>query len=418
MDYRRIWRILVSYKQLLILLPLVATIVATALTYVLPEQFESTALVVVRPFESIKFSNGGGDRKEIPDFPVNLSAPVDAPSKTYIEVIKSTAVARRIVDTLHLDVVEPNANRSALAQLRDDLKTWLKNTIRTTRNYAKYGRDIPATPFELAVEDVENGLAVAPRKDTFAFAITYRSGNPQQSAEVANASAEIFLTQSTDAYRSESARARVFTEVQLDDSRRALERARAAVLAYRDADATFDVKSEYDGALKNVSDLENTLAKSEGKLLGMRTRSYNRGNPEVIAQEAEIASLKGQIAVLRSGLAIFPEKERRMNELNLAERLAQQSYEFFRKQYEEARVKEASTVSEIRIVSRAVPELYPVKPVKYIYAGLAFLTGLLVAIGWAVFAESMNPRVRTIHDIEGEFGIPVLATIPLSGASD
>src|SRR3954447_7185920 len=98
MEFYRIWRILVAHKWLLIWLPLVAACVGLGLTYALPEQYESTALVLVRPGEAFKFNANAPDRKEILDFPVSQAAPIDAPSKTYIEVIKSRAVAVKIVD--------------------------------------------------------------------------------------------------------------------------------------------------------------------------------------------------------------------------------------------------------------------------------------------------------------------------------
>lgn len=101
-----------------------------------------------------------------------------------------------------------------------------------------------------------------------------------------------------------------------------------------------------------------------------------------------------------------------MNDLLLAERVAERSYEFFLKKSEEARVKEAATATEIRIVSRALPDLYPVKPVKYVYAGLSFAMALVVAIGWVLFFDSLDPRIRTIRDLDDELGVPVLGAIP------
>ena len=78
----------------------------------LPEQYEFVALVLARPFEDLKFNSGGGDRKEVRDFPVSLSAPIDAPSKTYMEVIKSPAVAVKIVDALQLYVKKPKTDEN------------------------------------------------------------------------------------------------------------------------------------------------------------------------------------------------------------------------------------------------------------------------------------------------------------------
>ena len=415
MEFYRIWRILTGHKWVLIWLPIVATFVGLAVTYVLPEQYESVALVLARPFEDIKFNSSGGDRKEVRDFPVNLSAPIDAPSKTYMEVITSPAVAVKIVEALKLDIKKPKTYGGGFDAFKDNVKTWVKNTVRTTRNYFKYGRDIPASPFELAVEDIETNLLVSARKDTYAFDITYKSSDPNEAAAVANMAAEIFLEHSSGTYRNESARAREFFETQVDESRKALDQARAAILAYKSSGGTFELKSEYEEKLKIVSDLNDTLAKTEGKLAGQRivaARSHLNYSPLVVAAEAEIAELKAQISTLQEQLTAYPNKEKRMNDLLLTERLAQESYEFFLKDYEEARVKEAATTTEIRIASRAVPGLYPVKPLKYVYAGLSFATALVVAIGWVLFYESLNPRIRTIRDLDDELGVPVLAAIP------
>jgi uncharacterized protein involved in exopolysaccharide biosynthesis len=415
MEFYRVWRILAGNKWVLIWLPTVATGVGLGLTYVLPEQYESTALVLVRPFEDIKFNSGGGDKKEIPDFPVNLSAPIDALSKTYKEVINSPAVAMKIVDALQLHIKKPKEYESLLEMVEDKVKTWVKSTTRTVRNYLKYGRDIPASPYELAVEDIEENLKVVSAKDTYAFDITYRSGNPKEAAAVANMAAKIFLDDSSEAYRSESARAREFIETQVAESRKTLEQARAALLAYENSGGTFDLDSEYKEKLKNVADLENALAKTEAKLSGRRflaERTHIKESPDVIADEGEIAELKEQISTLRAQQAAYPEKQSRMDAIGLTERLAEQNYEFFLKRYEEARVKESGTVTEIRIASAAVPGLYPVKPLKYVYAGLSFATALGVAIGWALILESFAPRVRTVRDIDDKLGVPVLGAIP------
>jgi uncharacterized protein involved in exopolysaccharide biosynthesis len=403
MEFYSIWRILVGHKWVLIWLPIAAACAGLGLTYVLPEQYESTALVLVQPFKDIKFESSGGDRGEMFDFPVNLSAPIDAPSKTYIEVIKSTAVAVRIVSVLKLDIAKPKEYEGLFDTIKDKVKTWIKDTSRTVLNYLKYGREILASPFDLAVENVKKNLVVSPRKDTYAFDIIYRSSDPNEAAAVANMAAEIFLEQRSEAYRSEAAHARDFIEMQLDESRKALEQARAAVLAYKNSGETFDLSSEYNEKLKNVSDLENTLAKSEGKLAGLK-RVYPTN---LIEQEATITALKEQISTLRTELADYPKKERRLNALNLAERVAEESYEFFLKRYQEARVKESAQVTEIRIASRAMPGLYPVKPLKYMYAGLSFATALIVAIGWVLFFESRDPRVRTLGEPDDEFGVPV-----------
>lgn len=410
MEFYRYWRILMAHRWVLIWLPAVATCIALGLSFVLPEQYESTALVLVRPFEEIKFNPSGSDQK-VSEFPVNLSAPIDALSKTYMEVIKSPVVAVKIVNALQLQVEKPKKYENLFEAIKDDASIWAGNAIRALRNYCKYGRDIPASPVDIAVENVEENLTVSVRKDTYAFDITDRSSDPQQAAAIANMAAEIFVEHSSEAYSRESARARQFIDVQVDHSRKALETAQTALLGYKNSSGTFDLTSQYDDIQKNVSDLENTLAKAEAKLAGLK-RLAGEFTPNVIAQETEIAALTAQIAALDVQLASYPQKERQINALILNRRLAEESYEFFLKQDEQARVNESATVTEIRIISPAMPGRYPVKPLKYVYAGLSFATALVVAVGFVLLLESMEPRVRTVGDLDGELGLPVLGAIP------
>ena len=409
MEFYRIWRILVGHKRVLIWLPIVATCVGLGLAFVLPEQYVSTALVLVRPAEELKF-NSNAD-KEILDFPVGRSAPIDAPSKTYMEVIKSHAVAVKIVEALHLDVKVPKEGETPFEVFTDKVKDWIGGTAHTLRNYVRYGRDIPTSAFDRAVENVEEKLGVSVRKDTYAFDISFRSSDPKKAAAVANIAAQIFIEHSSEAYRSEAARAREFLEKQLDESCKALDQARAAVLSFKSSGETFDLTSEYKENLQFLEDLQDTLAKDGGKLAGMK-RSFKQDSPEVLAQEAENAALQQQISTLQAQLVAYPEKEARLNAIILTQHLAEESYEFFRKRYEEARVKELAIVTEIRIVSPAEPALYPINPIKFLYAGLSFAMAMVAAIGWALFAEQLSPRVRTFRDLGDADGAPLLGAIP------
>ena len=63
MEFYRIWRILVGHKRVLIWLPIVATCVGLGLAFVLPEQYVSTALVLVRPAEELKFNSSAETRR-------------------------------------------------------------------------------------------------------------------------------------------------------------------------------------------------------------------------------------------------------------------------------------------------------------------------------------------------------------------
>ena len=99
MDLSKYWRIILAYRRMILILSISSCVTALGLTYVLPEKYSSTSVVLVRPQEKIKFAQAGSG-KEILDYPVSQLSPIDAPSKTYIAVIQSRAVVEKIVHAL------------------------------------------------------------------------------------------------------------------------------------------------------------------------------------------------------------------------------------------------------------------------------------------------------------------------------
>lgn len=416
MEFYRFWRIILGYKIPISIFTLIATLAAVALSYALPAVYEASSLVIVRPEEKIKLSSTQGEGKEILDYPVSQSAPIDAPSKTYIEVIQSEAVAQRIVTALNLDAEVPPSTGSTLERLRDEFKHWLKETIRTTRQIMRYGRVIPATRFDRAVEEMREGLSLEVKKNTYAFAITYASGNPEVAAAVANKAAEIFLAHNAEAYRGEAETLRKFIEGRLLENEKTLQDERDALQRFKDETGTFSMGDEYREKLKVVSGLELDLESAQTRLAGL-SEVYGPENGKVGSVQAEIRRLTQAIEAYKASFAGMPERERRIAQLDLAVSVAQGDYEFIKKKYEEYRIEEQTSFAEIRIVSPATVPLYPVKPIKYIYGSLGFLLAFVTAISIALFFEYLNPRVRVVDDLTTILAIPVLAAIPVMKAA-
>lgn len=412
MEFYRLWRILLGYKVPIIILTLTATVVAVALTYALPAVYEASSLVIVRPEEKIKLSPNRGEGKEILDFPVSQAAPIDAPSKTYMEVIQSEAVAQRIVRALNLDAEDTISNASTFERWRDEFKRWLKETIRNTRHILRYGRVIPATRFERAVEDLRESLTLEVKKNTYAFGITYSSGNPTEAAAVANKAAEIFLAHNAEAYRSEAETLRKFLESRLLESEKKMQDARDALQRFKDQAGIFSMGDEYREQLKVTTGLELDLESAQRRLAGL-LEVFGPENGKVASVKAEISRLHHALEAHQASFAGMPDSERKVAQFELGVRIAQDDYAFIKTKYEEYRIEEQTSFDEIRVVSPATVPLYPTKPLKYIYAGLGFLLSLVTAIALALFFEYLKPRVRVVSDLTATLDIPVLAAIPV-----
>jgi capsular exopolysaccharide synthesis family protein len=71
--------------------------------------------------------------------------------------------------------------------------------------------------------------------------------------------------------------------------------------------------------------------------------------------------------------------------------------------------------SPVRVISRAEPPLYPVKPNKALNMAISMLAGLFVGIVVAFLIEYLDTSVKTMADAEMLLGLPVLTVIPNKG---
>lgn len=123
MELRYLLQVIRGNRRLLAGAAILAGLLALAATYVLPETFEASTTVLIRPR---KGPAGDQTSKSMMDYPVSFNIPVDTMSKTYAQIMDSDAVASRVVDILHLDTAKPP---------RDP--RWWKRAVQVSRDRAK-----------------------------------------------------------------------------------------------------------------------------------------------------------------------------------------------------------------------------------------------------------------------------------------
>lgn len=410
MELAKYWRIIRAYKVMIVLLSFSALATSTALTYVLPERYQASSIVLVRPHEKLKFAQNMAG-KEILDFPVSQLAPIDAPSKTYIEVIKSRAVVEKIVRTLGLDTKKRVPSDNYYRELWYRVKEVLLDYLERTEHLVKYGRMIEQDPFTRAVDKATRNLSLKAKKDTYVFEITFESSDPDEAAAVATIATQIFAEYMAEADKKESEGVRAFLEGRLRDSERHLADAREALRRFKDSHNTFSLTDEYVEKLKVAGDIQKDLEKIDSSLAGMVER-YTDSHPKVLSLRAEKDQLTRSLARLQKELERSPDKEQALEEMKLALRMAEDKYSLVNKVYEDARIQEARQLSDTRIVSSAVAPTFPLKPIRYYYAGGGFAIALVFGIGLAMFLEMQRARIRSVDDAVAALGLPILATIP------
>jgi uncharacterized protein involved in exopolysaccharide biosynthesis len=408
MEQAAILDVLRRHAWMIIVLSIVASAAGYAFTFLLSEQYAASTLVLVRPQQPIKMGSEK-ESKEFLDFPMAQSTSVETPSKTYIEIIKSPELIGEVVTQLGLDKEEaPSSGRitkylpAYFKGIAEDVKAFLK----TVPDILKFGRVIEQTPFAKAVKGIEDNISLKSVAETYVFEIKYTTKEADQAAAIANTTASLFIKYMENFRQSEAHNMLGQLRVQLDQSRKHLESAREKLEIYKKAHSVFLYETEYNSELKIISDLEIELAKAEEALVGSQS---TLSSASLAARRQRLLRL---IDERKANLVSLPGLERELRQLEQDVKDALNAYEIVDKSFREADIKYSYEIPDVRLVSQAAPPRLPSAPLRGTITLASLLSGLVVALFLAFVLEYLNPRVRSIQDIEDFVGVKVLTTIP------
>jgi capsular exopolysaccharide synthesis family protein len=130
---------------------------------------------------------------------------------------------------------------------------------------------------------------------------------------------------------------------------------------------------------------------------------------ELAAREAELGRrLDADSKTLREIPARAIEEARLRRGVALAEDL----YTTLQKRYEEARLSEASTIPDVRILDAAVVPREPLKELGQRLIIVAFVGSFGVAVVGAVLLDRIDPRVRYPDQVSRDMGLAILGAVP------
>lgn len=182
-----------------------------------------------------------------------------------------------------------------------------------------------------------------------------------------------------------------------------------------------------------LDQLRKDLAKSEIELSSLEEK-YTDSNRKIVELKVEVAttkekinkqvgeimdsleakkkSLENVVRKYESVIQLAPTKEKKLDELKRAVKVAEDAYLKIKDQYEDARIEESKKLNEIRVFDTAKPPLYPKRPMQLLCPLLGLMSGLMVSIGFAFLIEYMDDTIRSIEAAEKILGYSVLTTIP------
>ena len=179
LEWQHYWRIVTQRKWMIITMCIVSTVAGYFLPYLSADQYEASALILVRPKEEIQFSQSGS--KELLNAPIGASQS-ETPGKTYIELARSYTVIERVTRILDLDAQEPVSEDGLLDVLKNRVKDFVKDTVQVL----KYGRTFETDSFLETVNAVQEGLDLKTTLETYVFSIGFEADDAEMAADVVN----------------------------------------------------------------------------------------------------------------------------------------------------------------------------------------------------------------------------------------
>jgi len=166
------------------------------------------------------------------------------------------------------------------------------------------------------------------------------------------------------------------------------------------------LKYRYSDAYPPVQRLAGEIATLERQTLPALARALAG---ELAMREAELGR---RVDADSRNLRQIPPRAIEEARLRRGVTLAENLYTTLQQRYEEARVADASTIPDVRILDRAVVPQRPVTNTAPRIIVVAFLGSLGLAVVGAVLVDRVDPRVRYPDQVSREMGLPILGALP------
>jgi uncharacterized protein involved in exopolysaccharide biosynthesis len=253
-EIRYLWRVVAAHLGFIATASLAAALGGLLATYLLPEKYEASTTVLIRPQQRVEFTPA---QQSMLGFPPSITHPPETISRTYASMMTSTAVATRVVHVLKLDTPEPEPPRPWYSRAYRSFRDGLRDSVRRTWDFVRFGRVEVQDPYLATVEGVMQGLEAVPVQDTYLFTLTATWSDPQVAAQIADTAARVFIEYAHEARKAEGNTSLAFFEAQLGAQRAELDAARQRLGAYRAENDLASLDRQITLSLETLAQLES-----------------------------------------------------------------------------------------------------------------------------------------------------------------
>ncbi|MDI3295459.1 GumC family protein [Janthinobacterium tructae] len=368
---------LARQKKILFMVPLVTGALAIAAAFLIKPTFSSTAVILPPQQQSSGVSAMLGQIGGLAGAAGGIAG-LKNPNDLYVAMLQSRTIADKLIS--HFDL-----------KSRFEVET-LDEARRKLEGMATSSSDKAGT-ISVLVED----------KD------------PKFAAELANAFVSELSNLTKGLAITDAAQRRLFFEKQLIAVKDDLANAEIALRKTQESTGMLQLDGQVQGIIRNVAQLEGTIAAKEVQLNAMRSFATNN-NPDLLRLQGEIQGYQAQLEKLKTGKLskdgdlmvptgkipeVGIEYIRSLRNVKYQETI----FELLSKQYELAKIDEAKESSTIQILDKAVPAEKKSKPKKMIIILLGFIGGGFLAL---FLALTRDAYLRSSQDESSKYRWNVL----------
>ena len=473
LDLDKLIKILRWRARLIVMIVAGTVAVAAAALLILPAKYKAVTVVLVDPRQprvtasETVLSGIGADAAAV---------------ESQVELIQSSALAKRVIASLKLDKDPEFVTPSLMDTVQGVIASLL----------GRGAADDEAARLNRLVYRFQTGLSVQRRGLTYILEVGYSSLSPQKATVISAAVAEAYVEDQRTRRSGVTADASGWLGGRIDELRQRLEKSERAVADYKFSNKLVNVtqgnklisrqieditqqialarsrKAEAQGRLSRVKDVRVQPESSAGLgevlqspvVATLRTQYaeitrqeadfraiYGDRHPSVVAIRAQAADVRREIdreiarvvdgirndfqvtmsreAALEAELATLQRRSEtqtfadlRLNELEREAQSDRALYESFLSRSKETGEQQSLQIAEARIASPALIPIKPQRPSALLLLAAAAVLGLLLGIGLVLVLEQLRRGFRSAEDIAQALGVTTLGILPLQGAQN
>ena len=369
--------VLAKHKKMIAQITIGATLLALVISFVIPKKFTATTRIL--PPQQTQ-SSAIAMLAQLNPLAAGLGRDLGLknPSDLFVTMLKSRTVEDALIDKFDL-------------RREYDYKTYYD-----TR------------------KKLESRSSISSDKDG-TIAISVEDGDPQRSADMANAYVDELYKLTQTLAVTEASQRRLFFQRQLDMAKQDLAEAEASLRQTQEKTGIIQLDGQAKAIIESTAELKAQIAAREVQLQRMKLFATDQ-NPEYQGLQQELSGLRAQLAraeqtrtggngEIQIATAKIPEAGleyvRRYRDVKYYETI----FELLAKQYEAAKLDEAKNAAIIQVMDKAVPPEKKSSPKRGLIAAVTLFAAFFLSCLWALVRESYR---RMNEDPEMAMGLKLL----------